>query len=410
MNIKERMILFLVATINFTHILDFMIMMPLGNHLIPYFHLNTKQFSWLVAAYTITAGITGFFAAFFVDRYDRKKVLLFAFTGFIGGTFFCGSAPSYILLLAARIVTGAFGGIIASQVLSIVADTFPYERRGLAIGVIMSSVSIASIFGMPLAIWMANRFSWHAPFILAGLIGIIIIPLAILYLPVMNNHVREQPDKVSIIKMLSDVAQNSSQITALGLTASLMLGHFIIIPFVIPYLQFNVGFNSDHTPLVYLVGGILTFFSSPVVGKLSDRFGKLRMYIIFALISFVPVFLITNMSSVHYIVVLSVTGTWFILSAGRSIPAQAMVTNVVPPHQRGSFMSFNSSVQQLFIGLASLLAGVIVTQDASGKILHYNWLGYLSISIIAGSLFLARKLSRMLFNVESINNFLKTNQ
>jgi predicted MFS family arabinose efflux permease len=188
-----------------------------------------------------------------------------------------------------------------------------------------------------------------------------------------------------------------------------MLGHFIIIPFVIPYLQFNVGFNSDHTPLFYLVGGILTFFSSPVVGKLSDRFGKLRMYIICALISFVPVFLITNMASVHYIVVLSVTGTWFILSAGRSIPAQAMVTNVVPPHQRGSFMSFNSSVQQLFIGLASLLAGVIVTQDASGKILHYNWLGYLSISIIAGSLILARKLSRTLFNLDSVNNFLKAN-
>lgn len=223
MNLKGRIILFLTAAINFTHVLDFMVMMPLGSHLIPYFHLTTQQFSWIVAAYTITAGITGFIAAFFVDRYDHKKILLFAFTGFIIGTFCCGFAPSYILVLIARIITGASGGVIASQVLSIVSDTFSYERRGVAIGVIMSSVSIASILGMPVALWAANSFSWHASFILVGFLSIVIIPLAFVYLPAMKRHIKKEHEKTSVIEVIANVVRNPSQLTALGLTASLII-------------------------------------------------------------------------------------------------------------------------------------------------------------------------------------------
>jgi DHA1 family inner membrane transport protein len=395
MTLKERVILFLTAAINFTHILDFMIMMPLGNHLIPLFHLSTTQFSWLVAAYTITAGITGFVAGFFMDKYDRKKALLVTFSGFVIGTFCCGSAPSYSWLLTARMITGAFGGIIASQVLAIVADTFPYERRGMAIGVVMSSISVASIAGVPLALWMVNRFSWQAPFILTGAIGLSILPLAAQYLPSMNRHLKEQQQNTSIAQTLSAVVRNTPQITGLGLTATLMLGHYLIIPFVNPYLQFNVGFNNQQTPLIYLMGGLAVFISSPLIGRLTDQFGKLRIYLLFALVSLIPVLLITNLSSVHYLIVLLITSCWFTLSAGRIIPAQAMITNVAGVQQRGSFMSFNSSIQQLFIGLASVLSGVIVSQDASGRIVHYNWLGYLSIILIAFSMLLARRLAQI---------------
>src|SRR6476620_10398560 len=96
---KERIILIILASINFTHILDFMIMMPLGNYLMPYFHISAKQFSFLVGAYTLSAAVSGFTAAFFVDKFDRKRVLLFGYIGFLLGTIACGFAPSYMLLL-----------------------------------------------------------------------------------------------------------------------------------------------------------------------------------------------------------------------------------------------------------------------------------------------------------------------
>src|SRR5690606_24818583 len=149
MNKKEKIVLLLLATLNFTHIMDFMIMMPLGNYLMPYFNISSQQFSMLVAAYTFSAGIASFSAAFFVDRFDRKNVLLFAYIGFLLGTLCCAFAPSYLFLLTSRIVAGLFGGLISAQVLSIVADLIPYERRASAMGMIMAAFSVASVFGVP---------------------------------------------------------------------------------------------------------------------------------------------------------------------------------------------------------------------------------------------------------------------
>ena len=142
MKSKESIILLLLAAINFTHILDFMIMMPLGNYLMPYFNISSQQFSMLVAAYTFSAGISGFLAAFFVDRFDRKRVLLVGYSGFLVGTLFCALSPTYSILLLSRIVAGMFGGLIGAQVVSIVADIVPYERRGAAMGIIMAAFSV----------------------------------------------------------------------------------------------------------------------------------------------------------------------------------------------------------------------------------------------------------------------------
>ena len=199
---KERILLLLLASINFTHILDFMVMMPLGNFLMPYFKITPQLFSFVVAAYSIAAAVSGFSAAFFVDRFDRKKVLLFGYIGYIIGTICCGLAPNYALLLTLRIVAGLFGGLIGAQVMSIVADSFPYEKRGQAMGILFSAFSLASIVGVPFALFLADSISWHAPFILIGVLGILIIPAVMKYLPSMTGHIyaaneqREKPFQV----------------------------------------------------------------------------------------------------------------------------------------------------------------------------------------------------------------------
>ena len=222
---KERIILFLLAGLNFTHILDFMIMMPLGNYLMPFFKINPQQFTWLVGAYTLSASISGFIAAFFVDQFDRKKILMVGYIGFLLGTIACGFAPSYPLLLASRLLAGVFGGIIGAQVFSIVADLFSYERRGTAMGAVMSAFAVASTLGVPFSLYLTNlfNFDWHVPFLLVGGLGIILIPLIYKFIPAMASHVKKADERESPWKVLGNVMKSPLQQQALVFSGLLMM-------------------------------------------------------------------------------------------------------------------------------------------------------------------------------------------
>lgn len=392
---KERIILFLLAALNFTNILDFMIMMPLGNFLMPHFKIGAQYFSVIVAAYPIASFVSSVTAAFFVDKYDRKKVLLFAYIGFLVGTICCGIAPDAAFLMAARILTGLFGGLIGTQILSIVADTFDYEKRGRAMGAIFTAFSISSIFGVPFSLYLAKLISWHAPFLFIGIVGIIIIPMIIRFLPPMTKHLQNQTaERISPGEVFLELSKNKSQLLALTLSGFLMMGHFLIIPFINPYMEFNVGFTKDQTPLIYMVGGVFSLMASFVIGSMADKYGKLKIYLYSAGASLIPIFLITSMPAIPFYFVLCVFAVWFSFSTGRTIPAQAMISTVVNPEKRGLFMSFNASIQQLFTGLAALIAGAIVAKQPDGKILHYNWVGYLSVTIVFCTLFIAAKLAK----------------
>lgn len=398
MNKKERIILIILASLNFTHILDFMIMMPLGNYLMPHFNISAQFFSWIVAAYPVTACVSGLIAAFYVDQYDRKQVLLFAYIGFLAGTLCCGIAPDEYFLMAARILTGFFGGLIGAQVLSIIGDTFPYEKRGRAMGTVFMAFSIASVFGVPFSLYLANLISWHAPFIFIAIVGIPIVFLIIYFLPPMRIHLQPKEEntrfKPDVIKVLKDIFSNKAQIIALMLSGFLMLGHFMVIPFINPYMEFNIGWSKTQTPLIYMVGGVCALISSAIIGRMADRYGKLRVFMICLFLSLVPIFFITNMPAISFYLMLAIFGFWFSFSTGRNIPAQAMITTVVNPTQRGQFMSFNSSFQQLFTGLSSIIAGLIVIKSPDGKIMNYNWVGYLSAAIVFSTLFFAMSLAK----------------
>ncbi|HLP94942.1 MAG TPA: MFS transporter [Saprospiraceae bacterium] len=389
MNAKERLLLFALAAVNFTHIMDFMIMMPLGPQLMDLLQINPQQFSLAVSAYGITAGISSFIAAFFVDRFDRKSILLYAYIGFLVGTFSCAFAPNYELLVAARVLAGLFGGMIGAQVLAIVADTFSYERRAMAMGTLMTAFSLASVAGVPAGLWLAAKFSWHVPFLAIGLLGIAVLVIISFAVPPMNQHILEKRPGQKPFQVLTDIFQTPNQMRALSFSIVLMLGHFIIIPFISPSLVGNAGFSQDHIFLIYFVGGLLTIFSAPLIGKLADRRGKYPIFVLFALLSLIPVWLLTNIWPVPLWVVLTIAGVFFIVINGRMIPTQALVSSVVHPQKRGGFMSINSSMQQLSTGLASMLGGAIVSKTADGHILHYNWVGYLSMVLILTSIWLA---------------------
>ncbi|MBC7383848.1 MAG: MFS transporter [Bacteroidia bacterium] len=393
MDKKERILLLTLAAINFTNIMDFMIMMPLGPQLMRIFEITPQQFGLLVSCYTISAGISGFFAAFLIDRFDRKRALTILYIGFIIGTFICGLAPGYKLLMSARVFTGIFGGVLGAVILSIVGDVVPLERRGQAMGMIMGAFSVASVFGVPFGLFMAanSTLGWHAPFLLLGICGIPIGFLIFKYVPHLRQHVKLD-SHIDPIAVLKAIGSSRNQIFALILMAVIMMGHFSIIPFLSPYMVSNVGFKEADLAYIYIIGGGLTIFTSPYIGKLADRKGKFKVFRVFVLLSTLPIFLITHMPQVNIVWALSVTALFFVFSGGRFGPAQAMVTSAVNPQIRGSFMSISSSLQQLTAGLASYLAGVIVTKSADGSLQGYNIVGYIAFAFTLGSIFIARKL------------------
>ncbi len=390
--LKESYLLFLLASIQFTHILDFVIIMPLGPRFMNVFQINPQEFGFIVSSYTFSAGLAGIIGTGFVDRFDRKAVLNTAYLGFVLGTYLCAISPDYKMLLLARIVSGAFGGIIGAMVFSILGDVIPYERRGRASGIIMSAFSFASVIGVPLGLYLASSFdSWAAPFWgLAGLSTFILF-FSHFVMPNVTSHINKLENH-SIYKVYMIILKDSNHIKAFLLIITMMFAGFSVIPFISPYMVSNVGVSEKDLSYLYFFGGGATLFTARIIGGLADKFGKYRVFSIIALFSTVPIFIITNMSVVPLYQALIASTLFFILVSGRFIPALAMITSSVLPKNRGGFMSLNSSFQQIASGMASILAGMILVKNSDGTLSNYPYVGYMAITATLLAIYLGSKL------------------
>jgi DHA1 family inner membrane transport protein len=389
---KEFYILLTLALIQFTHVMDFMIIMPLGNQLMKLFQIEPQQFGFIVSAYTITAGLVGFAGAFFVDNFDRKKLLLTCYAGFLIGTLACAFAPNYGFMLAARIFTGAFGGLLSTLILSIVGDLIPNERRGSAMGFVTAGFSLASVFGVPFGNYLASIYSWHAPFLFIAAAGLVVAGLIFKFVPFLSGHIQHKANRPRLTEVVANLIDNRNQRKALLLMCLLMLSQFTIIPFIAAYMEKNVGFTQIEVTYIYFYGGICSVFAAPLIGRMADRIGKFKVFAIFASLAIIPLFLITNMPTVPIWMALIVTSFFFIVISGRVVPAMALITSTTTPKSRGSFMSFNSSVQQTSAGVAAFIAGAIVTKDEAGKLQHYPIVGYIAIAACFLSIWAASRI------------------
>lgn len=389
---NERLLLFTLAAIQFNHVVDFMIMMPLGPQLMRTLEITPQAFSLLVSSYTFSAGIIGFCGAFFLDRFERKKSLQIIFIGFVLGTLACGLAPNYSFLMAARILTGGFGGLLGTMVLSIVGDAIPLERRSAAMGLIMTAFSAASVLGVPAGLFLSAHYGWNMPFIVLAAFSVFAHIAIIKWIPVMKDHLAMQPEKTDFTAPFKMVGGDKNLQRALLLQMTLMLGHFSLIPFLSPYMVANVGFTEKELPLIYLLGGAVSIISLPLIGKLADKHGRYKVFIFGILLSAIPQVLITNMPPVPLYMALMVTTFFFITTGGRTIPASTIITSTVTPRQRGSFMSINVAVQQISSGLAAYMAGLIIVKDAGGQLQHYNIVGYIAIGFSLIALYVAKNI------------------
>lgn len=368
---RELWLLITLAGIQFTNILDFMIMMPLGPALTTLFHISDAEFGVLVSAYTLAAGASGLAASTYIDRFDRKRLLMVLYGLFALSTLACGLAPTYGSLMAARIAAGLFGGVLSALSQTIVGDVIPYERRGRAMGVVMTSFSVSTVAGVPLGLFLAAHFGWHLPFILIAVLSVLLMVFAHVSMPSLKDHVAAQVHTSSWSR-IRDVVVDRNHQRAFVFSALLMFAGFTVIPYITIYMQANVGMRADQIPYIYLCGGVATLLTARVVGRLADGWGKFKTFRVMAATVLVPMLAITQLGQVAMGWVLLVSTLFFVCMSGRMIPGMAMLTSAANPALRGTFMTLNSAVQSAAMGLAALVGGYIISRDAAGMVQNYG--------------------------------------
>jgi predicted MFS family arabinose efflux permease len=375
---RERYLLFTLAGIQFSHILDFMIMMPLGPILIDAFGIHTHEFGLLVASYSFSAAFSGLLAATFIDRYERKRLLLTIFALFGLATLACGLAPSYTTLLTARCMAGAFGGVMGAMVQTIVGDVIPFARRAKASGIVSTAFSISTVAGVPLSLWLANHFQWRAPFILIAFLTMLFIMVGVRILPELRYHISDRK-RAHPFSAMFEVLRDSNHLSALLFSALIIFSGFTVIPYITIYAVGNVGISQHDIPLIYLTGGMATLFTARMIGHIADLRGKIKIYRWVAACALLPLYVVTNIGATTLWLWLICTTAFFVLVSGRMIPAMAIITSAAQPKLRGTFMSLNATVQSLAMGLATTMAGYIITQNSMGQIVDYSLVGYVAI-------------------------------
>ena len=391
----QAIAILLLALTQFTVVLDFMVMSPLGDMLMKSMSLTTRQFGFAVSAYAFSAGISGLLTAGFADRFDRKKLLLFFYVGFIGGTLFCSMANTYPLLVAARIVTGLFGGVIGSISLAIVADIFTLNQRGRVMGFVQMGFGASQVLGIPISLYIANKWGWQSPFIMiVALATLVWIGTAVRLKPVVK-HLEVKSDKNAFTHLWHTIRRRQYRVGFLA-TAFLSIGGFMMMPWGSAFAINNLKVSVHQLPILFMVGGIVALVIMPVVGKLSDRFDKFKVFAAAALWMLVVVVIYTHLAAVPFGVAIFMNIVMMIGIMSRTVPAMALTSSLPMMQDRGAFMSINSSLQQIAGGIAAAVGGMVVVQATkTSPLQHYDTLGWLVMVIIMVSIYLVYRVSKV---------------
>ena len=355
-----------------------MLLAPLGALVIPQLKITTSQFGLVVSAYALSAGVSGLLTAGFADRFDRKKLLLFFYAGFLVGTLLCGLAWSYDLLLLARMVTGVFAGVVGSVAFAIVTDLFPLQMRGRVMGVLQTAFAASSVLGIPFGLLLSNHWGWNAPFFMTAVVGTVVGVAIHAKLRPIDEHLKHHPDRSPLHHLLHTVS-NRSYLLGFLATGILSVGGFMLMPFMSVFVVNNVGLPIEKLPLVYMITGGFSIVMGPLIGRASDAFGKFRVFAFGCAVTIVMVVVYTHLSKVG---LGTLVGVMVLLQIGifsRMISASALTSALPAPGDRGSFMSISSSLQQAAGGVAAMVAGMIVVQTSAGVLLHFDTLGYVLI-------------------------------
>jgi predicted MFS family arabinose efflux permease len=374
----QKWVIGLLAFLQFTIILDFMILSPLGAILMPELKISPAQFGLVVSAYAFSAGVSGLAAAGFADRFDRKRLLLVFYGGFVAGTLMCGVARTYGFLLLARTVTGLFAGVVGSTVSAITTDLFPYQVRGRVIGILQTAFAASNVVGVPLALALSNRWNWNAPFLLIVAIGALVGVATVRYLQPIDAHLQQQPDRSAAHHFLHTLSTRR-YLQGFAATALLATGGFLLMPYTSAFLVHNLGIEFDRLPLVYMITGASSIVAGPLIGRAADKLGKFVVFCFGCAATITMVLIYTHLGVTPIGLVILVNCLLFVGVVSRMISASALISAIPAPSDRGAYMSISSSIQQISGGLAAIVGGLIVSEAATGALEHFDVVGYVLV-------------------------------
>jgi predicted MFS family arabinose efflux permease len=372
----QKLIVALIAFLQFTIILDFMVLSPLGAIIIPALKVTPAQFGLLVSTYAFSAGLSGLLAAGFTDRFDRKRLLLFFYTGFVLGTLLCALARSYHFLLFARMITGLFGGVIGSVVLAITTDLFDYRVRGRVMGVVQTAFAASNVLGIPLGLFLSNRWGWNAPFLLIVGVSVLVGIVIVFKMQPVRAHLARAPDRSAVHHFLHTVS-TPRYLQGFATTGFLTVGGFMLMPFMSAFTVHNLGISLHSLPFIYMVTGVSSMIAGPLIGRAADAYGKFRVFAFGCAVTILMVSLYTHLGVTPLPVVMAVSVALFIGISSRMISSSALISAVPASADRGSYMAISASLQQFSGGIAAAVGGMIVVQRADGGLEHFGVLGYL---------------------------------
>jgi predicted MFS family arabinose efflux permease len=374
----QKFVAAILAFLNFTVILDFMILSPLGAQLMPALQISPVQFGLLVSTYAFSAGLSGILAAGFADRFDRKKLLMIFYAGFLAGTLLCGLASGYHTLLLGRLITGLFAGVVGSVSFAIITDVFPLEMRGRVMGIIQTAFAASSVLGIPIGLLLSTRWRWNAPFLLIVVVGAAVGWLIQARMRPVDGHLQRHPDRSPLHHLLQTVS-NRLYLQGFATTTLLSVGGFMLMPFMSAFMVHNVGVPVVRLPLVYVLVGLFSAVAGPLIGRASDRFGKFNVFFFGCVVTVVMVVIFTH---------LAITPLWLLVTVlvilqigifSRMISASALMSALPAPADRGAYMSISSSIQQVAGGVAAVLSGMIVVEGADGVLVYFDRVGYVLV-------------------------------
>lgn len=421
---NEKSILYLLTFIWFCAIVDFLLMLPLGTEVMEIYNIQPKEYSYLIFAFSLSGGLSSFLASFYIDSYDRKTILLSAFFFFAVGSILCSFAHTYELMLFSRFFTGIFGGLLGGVSTAYVSDMVPYERRGNAMGILNLGFGLASILGIPFAIFICEHLDVFWPFRIIGILSLVVLVPAYFFLPSMRNHIPEDnttihdtfkaifslaiypftfyffprfsqqlKQNIQKTKEVFDVLKNRNLQRALSFAFFLVLGHFMFISFINPYLVENLGFKLEDTKWMYIIGGLSVSLTSPRIGKFIDTLGKVKSFRILIILSFFPILIIAHLQQASIFMALLICAFMFIFNSGRMIAAMTLITGAPTEEQRGKFLVIRSSLIEMSEGASALIGGMILTKDElTGHLNNYHYIAYLAVLIGLLCIYLASKI------------------
>lgn len=391
----ERGIVYLMAAVQFVNVLDFMMVNPLGPRLAedPSIGVPTSQLPLVLGSYTAAASVTGVLGSFFLERFDRRKALFVTLVGLAVGTALGGLAQGLGSLIAARVIAGLFGGPATSLSFAIVSDAIPPNRRGWAMGIVMGGFGVASVLGVPAGLNLAKLGGWRTPFWGVAILIAIAAIASLRLLPPLRAHLDRAKSETNPVGALLAIVKKPVVSLSLLMTAVTMMGTFIVIPNIPAFVQFNLGFDGNRLDLLYLLGGLVSFATTRLVGPLVDRFGSTRVAIAGSVVVFAIVY-VWFVAELAILPVLLVSTTFFVAMGARGVAYNTLTSKVPEPHERARFQSVQSAVQHAASAIAAFASAQLLSELPDHRLAHVERAGVVSLALIVVMPFLMLAVER----------------